>query len=127
MVLTTVYLFPVFLSIASPDEIPFARTLVNTSSVCDSATAVTPAAEAYDQEDYEEIARLGCRFAVPEKLKAIALRCEPSYLDYKSKNFSYPIVQDVTLPEGICEIEVFLPNGWKAILYTHVRNFAWWD
>ena len=127
MILAPIFLSSALLSLAASDEVPLARGLTNSWPTCDSSTAVIPAAEAYDREDYMEIARLGCRFAVPLDLKAIALRCEPSALDYKPKKFTYPVKHDPTLPKAICEIEVFLPDGWKAILYTHVQNFQWWD
>lgn len=124
---TQIVLFSAFLVVPTADGAPTARGLINFWPTCDSPTAVIPAADAYAREDYKEIARLGCRFAVPLTVKALAIRCEPSALDFEPARFSYPVKRDAALPKSICEIEVSLPDGWKANLYTHFLNFEWWD
>ena len=109
------------------DGAPRPRGVSNLWSMCLTADAVHPAAHAYYRKDYEEVTRLGCRFAAPENLTAIALRCEPSALTRHPAWFPYEVIRDSGLPVGICEVEVYLPDGWSARLYTFFTNIEWWD
>ena len=120
-----IVLFSILSAAAAGSQETPAKGLISLWPTCSDPAAVMPAARAFHRKDYREITRLGCQFAAPLTLKARAIRCESSAVDFEPAWFSYPVRRDNTLPKAICEMEVFLPNGWKAILYTHFQNFNW--
>ena len=93
--------------------------------VCDTPAAVRSAKTAQTFKRMQEIERLGCIVETPPRLRVRVVRCEPRGMWWPER-FDYSIVGDDTLPESVCEIEAWLPNGWKATLFTHFMN-VWPD
>lgn len=111
-----------FILTTAPATAGEATRLYDGFPTCAEARAVGPAIAAHRRGDYREIERLGCVPYTPDEVMVQVLRCAPSVFDFEPAWFSYPIEQDAALPEDVCEIQAWLPNGWTAILYTKFMN-----
>lgn len=120
-------LFAIFLGTAAFSYGAKAERLFNAWPTCDTPSAVGEATRGYWRLNSKEFERLGCVRSTPQMLHVRVIRCAPSALDHEPAWFSYPVARDSTLPEGICEIEAHLPDGWNANLYTYFMNIWWSD
>ena len=91
---------------------------------CSDPASVRAAKKANTLKNFEEVERLGCMVKTPLQLRVRIVRCESSALDDYGPWFDYPIDLDDTLPQYVCEIKAWLPDGWRATLYTHYMNIA---
>ncbi|MCG8450975.1 MAG: hypothetical protein MI725_15515 [Pirellulales bacterium] len=89
---------------------------------CAEAEAVGPAIAAYRRGDFRKIERLGCVTYTPRDIMVRVIACASSVVDRERPWFRYPVERDEALPEDVCEIEAWLPDGWTAILYTKYMN-----
>lgn len=120
------FLLGVAVTIASSDP-TWAGKALNAWPICSEAYAVNPATAAHRKLNKREVEELGCLVNTPKSLWVLVLRCDALVLDRHPTMFSYPIERDEMLPDSVCQIGVSLPDGWRALLYTHIFNItkAW--
>lgn len=112
----------VALTLAAPSVAGEATRLFSAFPTCAEAEAVGPADEALWRGDYREVERLGCVPYTPRDMVVRVVGCASSVVDRERPWFRYPVERDKALPEDICEIEAWLPDGWTATLYTKYMN-----
>ncbi|MCG8450976.1 MAG: hypothetical protein MI725_15520, partial [Pirellulales bacterium] len=58
----------------------------------------------------------------PRDTMVRVIGCASSVVHRERPWFRYPVERDEVLPDNVCKIETWLPNGWTATLYTDYMN-----
>ncbi len=91
-------------------------------ATCFDPENIEKAEAAADRGDFDAWWPLKCGGYGFEDMPVRVIRCAANLIPVQMKRFSDPVPLDDGLPDDICEVELFLPDGGTAIAYTYFLN-----
>lgn len=96
--------------------------LSGTWVICSEPGNIEKAEEAADRGDFDAWPTMKCGGYGFNDMPVRVIRCAANLAPWQMKLFFDLAPLDDGLPDDICEVELFLPDGGTAIAYTHFLN-----
>ncbi len=83
---------------------------------------VEKAKAAVDRFDWDTLQTMKCGLLGYARTRVRVIRCAADVTRLRAGRFSHPVPSDDSLPDRICEVELFYDDGSSGIHYTHFLN-----